>query len=105
MFPQIPTYFEKFIANPSANLSAALAEFKLPDNRNLLIAYASEPDKYRNLVEALKYKQSKNPAVLKALDDFLANPTDKKLLKNILSPPQSKSCFKISVHVSAIFSS
>ena len=75
---------EKFIANPSANLSAVLAEFKLPDNRNLLIAYASEPDKYRNLVEALKYKQSKNPAVLKALDDFLANPTDKKLLKNIL---------------------
>ena len=76
---------ETFISNPSAkNLNLVLTEFKLPQNQLLLTGYAANPSQFKDAIEAFKYKQSKNPAVLKALDDFLANPTDKKLLKKIL---------------------
>ena len=75
---------DRFIASPTANLTSVLAEFKLPKNQALLRDYAANPAAFKDAVEALKYSQSSNPSVLRALDDFIANPTDVKKLKKIL---------------------
>lgn len=80
---------ERFIANPAANLSSMLTEFIRPENQKLIQDFAADPSKYKDAMEAFKYAQSKNPAALKALEKFIANPTDPNLLKNILQSSDS----------------
>ena len=75
---------DRFIANPSQNLSAVLNEFKLPQNQQILRNYAANPTAFKDIIQNFKYAQSKNPSVLKALDDFIANPADPDKLKKIL---------------------
>ena len=75
---------DRFIANPSQNLSAALNEFKLPQNQQILRNYAANPTAFKDIIQNFKYAQSKNPSVLKALDDFIANPADPDKLNKIL---------------------
>ena len=75
---------DRFIANPSQNLSAVLNEFKLPQNQQILRNYAANPTAFKDIIQNFKYAQSKNPSVLKALDDFIANPADPDKLNKIL---------------------
>ena len=75
---------DRFIANPSQNLSAVLNEFKLPQNQQILRNYAANPTAFKDIIQNFKYAQSKNPVVLRALDDFIANPADPDKLNKIL---------------------